>query len=96
MEDLAELHAKVEGCMVAAGQSSGCTPQLEWQGDHEIFDHDEYAKASRTCASLGTSPAAVTAAACSLHRTRSFAFGHRANAVIAWHNHVKLAMQCQN
>ena len=42
MADLAELHAKVEGCMMAAGESTGCEVQLEWQGDHKIFDHDEY------------------------------------------------------
>lgn len=35
--------------MEAAGESTGCEVQIEWQGDHEIFDHDEYQSASRTC-----------------------------------------------
>eukprot|EP01052_Picozoa_sp_SAG31_P040292 SAG31_NODE_5800_length_2322_cov_15.403509_1_plen_205_part_00 len=56
MEDLAELHAKVEGCMVAAGQSTGCEPDIQWQGDHAIFDHDEYEQASRTYADIKTNP----------------------------------------
>jgi amidohydrolase len=56
MEDLAELHAKVEGCMKAAAESTGCEAQLEWQGDHKIFDHDEYESASRTYADILTNP----------------------------------------
>ena len=40
---------QVEGCMKAAGESTGCEVQIEWQGDHEIFNHDEYQSASRTC-----------------------------------------------
>jgi hypothetical protein len=35
--------------MKAAGESTGCEVQIEWQGDHAIFDHDEYQSASRTC-----------------------------------------------
>lgn len=54
MLDLAELHAKVAGCFMAAGQSTGCEPEVSWQGDHAIFDHDEYQKASRTYADVFT------------------------------------------
>ena len=42
MADLAELHDKVEGCLMGAGESTGCEVQLEWQGGHKIFDHEEY------------------------------------------------------
>ena len=41
MEDLAVLHTKVAGCMEAAGVATGCTAELEWQGDHNLFDHEE-------------------------------------------------------
>jgi amidohydrolase len=54
MEDLADLHAKVEGCMKAAAQSTGCEVSIEWQGDHAIFDHDEYEKAARTYGDIKT------------------------------------------
>jgi metal-dependent amidase/aminoacylase/carboxypeptidase family protein len=56
MKDLAELHAKVVGCMEAAGLSSGCRAELEWQGDHALFDHEEYEQASRTYADIQTNP----------------------------------------
>jgi metal-dependent amidase/aminoacylase/carboxypeptidase family protein len=38
--------------MRAAGESSGCTAELEWQGDHALFDHAEYEQASRTYADV--------------------------------------------
>ena len=95
MEDIKELHDKVEGCMLAvrlcacdrttkvlvqnmptfkpalsldwaqAGESTGCEVEVQWQGDHKIFGHEDYKLASRTYADVITN--SVRVFSCSPH-----------------------------
>jgi hypothetical protein len=43
-----------------AGESTGCEVQVEWQGDHKIFGHEDYKLASRTYADVITNGVRVS------------------------------------